>query len=213
MQFSLNLNQRERVAKILGEFISLLLDNRVYAFSKFKKARLNVVAILVLLLAMPAIAQATTINYTASSLGGSVWQYDYMIENDTLTDPIAEFTIYFPETLYENLVVSSSPLEWDSIVVQPDTGLPADGFFDALSLSTGLAPGASAGLFSVTFNFLGTSSPADQFFDVYDANFNLLDSGTTSPLSPVPELNSFAMLILGLFLVIGYSFRRNTLRC
>ena len=187
--------------------------NRIKALPRLKNGKSSVIAILLVILLLPSVSQATTIEYNVSSLGGSVWQYDYMIENDTLTDPIAEFTIYFPETLYENLVVSSSPLEWDSIVVQPDTGLPADGFFDALSLSTGLAPGASAGLFSVTFNFLGTSSPADQFFDVYDANFNLLDSGTTSPLSPVPELNSFAMLILGLFLVIGYSFRRNTLRC
>lgn len=172
-----------------------------------------IIAILIAVLSFPAISQATIINYTASSLGGSVWQYDYLIENDTLADPIAEFTIYFPETLYENLAVLSSPLEWDTIVIQPDIGLPANGFFDALSLSTGLAPGASAGLFSVTFTYLGTSSPADQFFDVYDANFNLLDSGTTSPLSPVPEPNSFAMLILGLFFVIGYGFRRNTLRC
>ena len=211
MQFSLNLNQRDRVAKILGEFIFLLLDNRVYAFSKFKKARLNVVAILILLLAMPAITQATSINYTVSPLGGGQWQYDYIIENDSLADPIAEFTIYYQPNLYENLTVISSPLDWDPLVIQPDTGLPADGFFDALSLSAGLFPGGTDGLFSVSFDYLGVGTPSEQLFDVYDANFNLLDSGITIT-SPVPEPNTVLMLAIGLFMLLCYKSRRSVFR-
>ena len=175
---------------------------------KFKKTRLNVVAILIVLLAMPAITQATIINYTVSPLGGGQWQYDYMVQNDTLVGPIAEFTIYFQPNLYENLAVISSPLDWDSIVIQPDTALPADGFFDALSLSAVLFPGGADGLFSVSFNYLGAGTPYEQVFEIYDANFNLLDSGITIT-SPVPEPNTLFMLVIGLFLLFCYNNRRS----
>ncbi len=178
--------------------------------TELKNRTRSVIAVLFIALLLPAVSQATTINYAASSLGGSVWRYDYSIENNTLTDPIAEFTIYFSETLYENLTVLSSPIDWDSIVVQPDPGLPANGFFDALPLSTSLALGASAGLFSITFTYLGTSIPGIQLFDVYDDSFNLLDSGSTLPMSPVPEPDTFIMMMLGLALLIGFKTKRST---
>lgn len=200
MNLSLNLYQRDSITKILG--------NCINAFSKFKKARLNVVAILIALLSMPAITQATIINYTVSPLGGGQWQYDYMVENDSLVDPIAEFTIYFQPNLYENLAVISSPLDWDPLVIQPDIGLPANGFFDALSSSAGLLPGGTEGLFSVSFNYLGAGTPYEQVFEVYDANFNLIDSGITIT-SPVPEPNTLLMLVIGLFFLFCYNNRRS----
>lgn len=185
------------------------LSNRIKA--ELKKTKKSVIAMLVIALSLPAISQATIINYAATSLGGDVWRYDYVIENNTLSDPIAEFTVYFPESLYQNLVVVSSPIDWDSIVVQPDPALPADGFFDALSLSSGLMPGALDGVFSVSFTYLGSSIPGIQPFNVYDNSFNLLDSGFTLPASPVPEPDTFVMMMLGLALLMGFKAKRSTL--
>ena len=69
-------------------------------------------------------AAATTISYSLTSLGGSSFQYDYTLSNDTLGFEVDQFSIYFDLGLYENLVVTASPADWDSIVLQPDAGLP-----------------------------------------------------------------------------------------
>jgi hypothetical protein len=198
------------IRKVVMNLSLNCLSNRTK--TELKNRKKSVIAMLVIALSFPAISQATIVNYATTSLGGDVWRYDYVIKNDTLSNPIAEFTVYFPESLYENLVVLSSSADWDSIVVQPDPGLPASGFFDALSISSGLAPNASDGVFTVKFTYLGTSIPGVQLFDVYDDSFNLLDNGFTLLASPVPEPDTFVMMMLGLALLTSYKTKRGTLR-
>lgn len=142
-------------------------------------------------------AYATTINYTATSLGGNQWRYDYTLANNSLQRPITEFTIFFDLGLYSNLATTTSPQSWSVLAIQPDPNIPDGGFFDALSMSNGLAPGSSLGGFQVIFNWLGSSAPGAQRFDVIDpSSFTMLDTGRT--VNPIPEPGSTSLIFLGL---------------
>jgi len=160
---------------------------------------------LVLLSSFAATANATKIDYTLDHLSGNTYQYNYTFVNDTLGFDLDAFSVYFDVALYENLAVTASPADWDSIVIQPDTGLPADGLFDTLALGLLLAPGDSLGVFSASFDWLGGSvGPGDQFFELYDVNFDLIDSGMTTLAGgsqTVPEPSSILVLFLGLVLL------------
>lgn len=143
---------------------------------------------------------ATSMLYTLESISGSDWRYLYTIENNTLIQNIDEFTLYFDRTRYTNLAVQSSPSGWDSLVVQPDNVIPADGYFDSLSLLEGIAPGSSLSGFSVLFTYLGTGTPGPQPFDIVDASFNVIDSGVSTP---VPEPTTAWLFVGGLLMLLG----------
>ena len=138
-------------------------------------------------IAAPRVGHATSISYDVQSLGGAVWEYTYTVANDTLASDIEEFTIWFDLGLYENLVATATPADWDPLVIQPDPGIPDDGFYDALALVAGIAPGDSLGGFSVSFDYLGGGTPGAQLFEVIDpATFDLLDEGTTARAAAGP---------------------------
>jgi len=129
---------------------------------------------------------ASTINYSVDPLTGNTWEYTFTVVNDTLVQDIEEFTILFDSNLYTNLVVGSTPVGWDPLVIQPDTALPDDGFYDALALSTGISSGNALTGFSVQFDYSGANAPGSQFFQIIDpVTFGALDSGTTQ-LVPLP---------------------------
>jgi len=157
-------------------------------------------------IAAPGVGHATSISYDVSSLGGTGWEYTYTVANDTLGADIEEFTIWFDLALYGNLVATATPADWDPLVIQPDPGLPDDGFYDALALVAGIAPGDSLGGFSVSFDYLGSGTPGAQLFEVIDpATFDLLDDGTTvraaagpGPSPAIPEPATGLLLGMGL---------------
>ncbi len=141
-------------------------------------------SVMAMILATPA--AATTIVYSATSLGGTSWRYDYSVTNDSLSVAIAEFTVYFALGSYANLAIAAAPSGWDPLVVQSDADLPADGFYDALTLEGGIALEATLDGFAVTFDYLGPGTPGAQAFEVVDpVSFAALDTGTTSPV-PLP---------------------------
>ncbi len=152
---------------------------------------------------------ATVVTYEATNLGAGAWQYDYSVKNNTLLSPIEEITIYFPLGLYSDLLSVGQPLNWDSIVVQPDFSLPADGFLDSLTLSAAILPAQTLAPFSVQFTWLGSGKPGSQSFEVVDpVSFTVLDSGTTAtPLSPpsVPEPGTMPLAILGVVALLQLS--------
>ncbi len=163
------------------------------------------VAVIALLGAMSE-ADATTIAFTATNLLANSWKYDYTLTNDSLPSPVQEFTIYFEADLYSNITLVSSPAEWDSIVIQPDSALPAAGFADALTIGSGLPAGSSLTGLSVNFDYLGAGIPGAQAFDIVDpVDFSTLDSGRTSAV-PLPAAGW--LLTTAFAAVIGAGLRR-----
>jgi hypothetical protein len=148
-------------------------------------------------------AWGVAITYTATPLGGSAWRYDYTVENDSLPAGVAEFTIFFPVGQATKLSLIAAPPGWDALVVQPDPGLPDDGFLDALALAAGIALDASLGGFGVGFDHLGSDTPGPQRFQIVDPEtFSVLESGFTTA---VPEPAPACLLGIG---VLALAARR-----
>ena len=149
-----------------------------------------------------------------------VWEYYYTIENNT-DFTIEQFALFFPADTYRNLVNISTVPDWDILLFNYDDGLfPEDeGFFDALALEAGIAPGATLSGFGVRFKFIGSGDFGAQLFEVYDPlNFEAgpIDSGQTPAIAAptqVPLPAGWSLLALGVLLLMlttkyRYSERR-----
>ncbi len=153
-------------------------------------------------------ANATLITYEKNHISGNTWEYAYSVNNDSLSLPIENFAIIFEEGLYENINAISSPLGWDILTLQPDSFLPDDGIYDALALSApGIAPGNTLGGFVVQFDFLGTTLPETQNFQVIEPSlFSLIDSGSTQANNiTVPAPPVALLLLISIPLLTFYS--------
>lgn len=157
---------------------------------------------------------ATLIQYTTTNITGNTWQYDYSITNDTLGIDIEEFSILFDVSLYNNLTLPVVPIGWDPIVFQPDISLPDDGIYDALALVSGITPNTTLGGFSVQFDFLGSSTPGTQVFNIIDpSTFDTIEFGfTTQKLSQVPLPPSLFLMITGLLILFSEAKRKSSRR-
>lgn len=154
------------------------------------------------------------ITYEVANLGGTSWRYDYQLANDSLSLPVDEFALYFDVSLYRDLRDAAGPAGWDLLVAQPDPALPDDGFLDALALLQPLAPGATLGVFSITFDFLGAGAPGAQSFQFLDSStFQLLDAGVTQLRTPatVPEPSSLVLLLVALVAMGASALRTKVL--
>jgi len=157
-------------------------------------------------LVAPLCAAAASISATYHQLSGSQWFADFVVTGDGSPSVINEFTIYFPETSFASLVLNSSAANWDSLIVQPDTGLHSAGFLDSLALGSGIATGASLSGFEVKFNYLGQGLPPALHFDIVGANFQPVFSGITVAAVPEPEVAW--LMLLGLGAIAGARVRR-----
>jgi hypothetical protein len=167
------------------------------------------------------------VTYTATDISGSTWEYDYTVSNSVLSSNLTEFTTFFTLGEYSNLVTETSPGNWSPIAAQPDPSLPADGFYDALALDSGLASGGSQSGFSVQFTYLGAGTPGSQLFNfvdsssfatLYASQTTLSPGGSGSGPTTVPEINpssfvSAMTLLLGALAVMrGRRLSRNPMR-
>jgi hypothetical protein len=161
------------------------------------------------------------ISYSTSNPSGNNWVYQYTVSNPAPSDPISEFTIWFDRAQYANLSVIGSPADWDSIVIQHDLSIPADGFFDALALGSGVGVGATLTGFSVGFTYLNGDTPGAQAFEIinpstFQTTFGgttvLADSGPggggTNPVDAPSTLALLAFIFLGLKM-FGPTIRRS----
>ena len=159
------------------------------------------------LLLSAAHAQAG-ISYTRDQLDSIRWEYTYDVKNDLLTTPIEEFSIYFNHGQYQDLQVTSPLSGWSEIAINPDIilGSPQPGFYDALTLGSGIAPGANQGGFSVSFDWLGIGLPGNQAFDLLDpTTFETIGFGETQLTSVpiVPEPSAVLLMATGLLPLTG----------
>ncbi len=135
--------------------------------------------------AAPCFASPADIEYLLTHLTGDRWQYTYTVTNESLAVGVEEITLWFAFDKYENLAITTpdppSSL-WDEILVQPEPLLHFDGYYDALTLGSGIPVGQSVGGFSVAFDWLGAGVPGPQPFDIVDPDtFATLHTGTTTP--------------------------------
>jgi hypothetical protein len=149
-------------------------------------------------------AQAAMITFQATDLedvnvGEDLWQYSYTVSaHDFLQD--YGFSIYFDPETYANLQdpVPAVNADWDVISYQPDPNVPFAGWYDALAL---VDHASLEDPFTINFVWLGDGGPGTQAFDIYDPNWEVSETGTTSP---VPLPSSVVLLMSGLFAVVGW---------
>ena len=158
---------------------------------------------------LPVAGMAAIITYTQSNTSGNHWINHYTVKAGPTDTLIEEFTVYFEDGLYKNLAVVDSPGGWDSLVIQPDSAIPADGFFDSMAMNLGIGPSEVLGGFSVGFDFLGVGSPGRQRFDIVDpVSFAILSTGLTlketdvPPPADVPEPDNLALICVGLAIIL-----------
>ncbi|WP_114327551.1 hypothetical protein [Candidatus Colwellia aromaticivorans] len=156
-----------------------------------------------LFLMMTASTNATLIKVDLVQKTSDRWEATYVVTNNVLPFNLESFWIHFDLGLYEDIVAIEAPAGWDPEVFPPDPFLPDVGFYDVFALSApGILHGDMLGGFVVEFDFLGNGVPFEQFFEVFDPFFAVIDSGSTSinsvTLLPVPIPATLWLFMLGM---------------
>lgn len=119
-------------------------------------------------------------------------------------------SVYFSEALFADLAIESSPLEWDSIVLQPDALLGA-GLFDSYNID-GLISGFARISFSWISNLPFDSALQTLDFEFYNADFEFIEAGVSTPVvASVPESSTLMLLMIGLLMLGLHRQLRNSL--
>ena len=158
------------------------------------------------ILVAPLCSTAASISANYHQVAGNRWFADFVVTGDGSPSVINDFTVYFPDTSFAAIALNASPVNWDSLIVQPDTTLHSPGFLDSLALASGIGTGISLGGFEVAFTFLGQGTPLALHFDINDANFRPVFSGTTVAAVPEPEMAW--LMLLGLGAIAGARVRK-----
>lgn len=163
------------------------------------KIRNSILLLLALLVPMTGFAGA--IFYDITNLSGNDWRYEYRLSGFQFQAGEG-FTIFFDESLFEDLRNVSVPGDWDPLLSQPDSFFQVAGFLDALA--TVNQP--SNQTFGIDFTYLGAGTPGAQPFEAYSTNpdFVVFDSGLTEM---VPEPDAILLVGGGLALLIGFGRR------
>ena len=164
------------------------------------KKRFFVFFVCLLVISFSSQAFAAVISYELTDLGSGSFQYTYTMENNTLNEPLKLFTVWFDESRYSNLVITSPTSinsRWDQIILQSSGfGVPLG--YDASALSDGIAAGQTETGFAVKFDWLGMDLPGPQYYEVFDpVSFDVLEQGYT-----IPEPATVMLITLGSTLLL-----------
>jgi hypothetical protein len=149
---------------------------------------------------MASQARAAAITFTATDLGASMWQYDYVVGSASF-NAFEGFAILYDPTLYADLSGESTANPgWILGVQVTDPLLPDPGRFDAVALVNGAS---IASPFSIQFRFLGAGGPGGQPFEltVFDGpDFGFVSSTPAGQTvrAAVPEPSSLLLFASGL---------------
>lgn len=151
--------------------------------------------------AAPA-AQAAYISVDLVKAGGHTWDVGFTVEADP-GQPVEAFTVYFDWTQVSNLQVWASPSDWDSLVVQADSALMSDAFFDTLALAGGVTQPTALGGFIARFDWADDKGPIGLRYTINDpVTFDPIERGSVN-LAPggggttVPEPATSLLLAVG----------------
>ena len=161
------------------------------------------IAVLLSIALIGSPANAIVIRYEVFPLGRQTYRYVYTVENDGSLGsgtPVSLFSVSFDPSLYrESSLAQTTPpplaTGWNQLLLASAPGVPAA--YDASALSGGVAGGAAASGFSVTFIWLGAGFPGAQPFAIHDpTTYALLDQGVTVDAPPTPWLLTTAVAAL-----------------
>lgn len=146
-----------------------------------------------------AAANAGILQFETTALGGDIWRYRYTLQGQAPSGGFDGLTVYFEPTSFGHLTNLAVPVDCDPLLIQPDIGIPADGFLDLLHLG-GLLNGSFGPVeFSVDVEFLGNGFPGSQRFELYVSEpFDVVTSSETQQAAAVPEPATFALVATAL---------------
>lgn len=161
-------------------------------------------------------ASAASIKAELSKVGSNTWDAVFTVEADP-GQTIDAFSINFDWAQVSKLMVQASPGDWDSIAIQADSALAADGLFDSLALGTGIPESTNLGGFVARFDWADLAGPASFLYTINDPiSFSPIESGHAQLTfignpSPIPEPMSWALLVAGLLATTStrYRFQRS----
>lgn len=143
---------------------------------------------------------AGTIYYHADHLSANQWKYSYTIANDSLSEPIKGFTIWFDDQNCTNLSESidlglSGHWQNDWLYGVASKG---DGF-DFYTTDAGNIENTTLSGISIEFTWLGSGAPGSQYYEIYDTTtYSTIESGQTVL---VPEPATLLLMVGGIALV------------
>jgi subtilisin family serine protease len=161
---------------------------------------------------LPALADAA-VSAIYTPMSGLHWRIDLLVDRgDEASDAPAAMgiVVQFDPTSVAELTSLASADGWDSIVLQPDPGLPAGGVFDSIALEPihVIRPGDRLSGFAL--EAMVQSSPSVSpapWFQLYDANGTVIASGVVMT-SVVPEPGPVGTSLGGLAILLALRWWR-----
>jgi hypothetical protein len=157
-------------------------------------------------------ASASKIEYTDANLGGGRYALVFDVFNESLSDAIEWFSIYFPDGSFTGFSPDANgvgpetqPAGWVSYSFEP-SAIDLQGQFNSdRDSASGIATGSHLDGFTVTFNRTGVGSYDGLYYEVgyFDGSGDYLLSGDgytekKNQIPGVPEPGTMALLFAGL---------------
>jgi|HubBroStandDraft_4_1064222.scaffolds.fasta_scaffold308962_1 hypothetical protein len=159
-------------------------------------------------LLLAANLDAAAIGFEITSLGGTAYRYTYFPAG-LMLQTSEQVDILFDPTLYGTLSNGVAPPGFELLLFQPNNPQGALGHYSALAL---INNPSLAGTFGVDFTYAGSGTLGSQpfFINQEDSSGNvtsIVASGSTTPLSSVPEPASIGLLGVGVA-ALGWKRRK-----